>query len=98
MLYNIIMRLLLAPNITIHYSFALSKTYVHILQSEEETEHNVGRFVWPTAVLMLEHMISSGICHYDAPLIIELGAGCGVLGMGLAHALSVTSSQNVPID
>ena len=62
---------------------------------EEETEHNVGRFVWPTAVLMLKHIISSNIC-LDVSLIIELGAGCGVLGMGLAHALSV-SSQDVPI-
>jgi len=75
-------------------------TYLHLpyhcnLQyREEETEHNVGRFVWPTAVLMLEHIISSNIC--DASLIIELGAGCGVLGMGLAHSLSV-SSQDVPI-
>lgn len=61
--------------------------------SEEETEHNVGRFVWPTAVLMLEHIISSEICH-NASLIIELGAGCGVLGMGLAHALSVVTPSS----
>ena len=69
--------------------------HCHLQYREEETEHNVGRFVWPTAVLMLEHIISSNICH-DASLIVELGAGCGVLGMGLAHALS-PSSQYVPI-
>ena len=55
----------------------------------------MGRFVWPTAVLMLEHIISSSISHH-ASLIVELGAGCGVLGMGLAHAL-LSFSQNVPI-
>ena len=72
--------------------------HCHLQYREEETEHNVGRFVWPTAVLMLEHIISHKICH-DASLIIELGAGCGVLGMGLAHAMSVVSSlsQDVPL-
>lgn len=60
---------------------------------EDEVEDNVGRFVWPTAVPMLRHMMSSKIIHDGPSLFVELGAGCGVLGMGLAAAASVAAEE-----
>jgi len=63
----------------------------------DDVEENVGRFVWPTAVPLLRHIIddsdsssssssSSSLDIQNCRLIVELGAGCGVLGMGLAAA------------
>lgn len=55
--------------------------------NDEDVEENVGRFIWPTALPMMKHILKmilpSDECYNDT-IIIELGAGCGLLGMGLA--------------
>lgn len=60
------------------------------LASDEEggdVEEHVGRFVWPAAVPMLRHItMSSSFDIKKYRLVVELGAGCGVLGMGMAAA------------
>lgn len=64
---------------------------------EEETndlEDSIGRFIWPAAAPMLRHLLLSDNNSTKANylnktcsvIIVELGAGCGVLGMGLAAA------------
>eukprot|EP00977_Amphora_coffeiformis_P020828 scaffold8579_cov153-Amphora_coffeaeformis.AAC.3 len=69
---------------------------------DEGLEDSIGRFVWPTAVPLLRHMLQSssssssssdtGITHgwwqSSSLLMVELGAGCGVLGMGMAAAVA----------
>jgi predicted nicotinamide N-methyase len=51
------------------------------------TIDTTGRWVWPTAVPLLHRLLdecaaSSSSSHSNT--VLELGAGCGVLGMGLA--------------
>jgi predicted nicotinamide N-methyase len=53
------------------------------------TIDTTGRWVWPTAVPLLHRLLddcaassSSSLSHSNT--VLELGAGCGVLGMGLA--------------
>lgn len=54
-------------------------------EEDEDVEEAVGRFVWPTAMPLLRHMLSQQQpLKGSSVLVIELGAGCGVLGMGLA--------------
>lgn len=53
--------------------------------NDEDVEENVGRFVWPTALPMMKHIREHILPAYtDDTIMIELGAGCGLLGMGLA--------------
>ena len=64
-------------------------------EEENGLEDSIGRFIWPAAVPMLRHMLlpdddSTTTKNYlkktSSVIIVELGAGCGVLGMGLAVA------------
>jgi hypothetical protein len=51
-----------------------------------------GRIVWPTAVPLMERIQSDYLENHGSPCrVLELGSGCGVLGMGLA----ATGSANV---
>ena len=54
-------------------------------EGQENVEESVGRFVWPTARPLLRHLANINI-HQSTVVVVELGAGCGVLGMGLAAA------------
>ncbi|KAL3795269.1 hypothetical protein HJC23_008354 [Cyclotella cryptica] len=49
-----------------------------------DVEECVGRFVWPTAVPMLNHLRREMPALASSTIAVELGAGCGVLSMGLA--------------
>lgn len=57
---------------------------------ENDVEQAVGRFVWPTARPLLRHLLGHGGLvlkpNKKRLLVLEVGAGCGVLGMGLAQA------------
>ena len=56
---------------------------------DDKVEDSVGRFIWPTAVPLLRHIIHASDDNQttiSSRLIVELGAGCGVLGMGLLAA------------
>ena len=50
-----------------------------------DVEDNVGRFIWPTAMPMMKHIRETILpsCAKNI-ILIELGAGCGLLGMGIA--------------
>ena len=63
-------------------------------EEENGLEDSIGRFIWPTSAPMLRHMLLSDdittpknyLEKTSSVIIVELGAGCGVLGMGLAAA------------
>ena len=63
-------------------------------EEENGLEDSIGRFIWPAAAPMLRHMLLSDeitttknyLKKTSSVIIVELGAGCGVLGMGLAAA------------
>lgn len=55
----------------------------------EETEDAVGRFVWPTALPLLRHLSQQQEAEGKPLVVIELGSGCGVLGMGLAASSTI---------
>ena len=87
---------------------------------DDDVEDAVGRFVWPTALPLLRHIVkewdvvgdddddenanekegkttkneSNNIIRHIPKLIVvvELGAGCGVLGMGLTASLAAASA------
>ena len=72
-----------------------SSLSIKILEDlEEETdgqdvEEHVGRFLWPTARPMMKILQEQLLLLHspDEPehtIVVELGAGCGLLGMGLA--------------
>ena len=71
-----------------------SSLSIKILEDlEEETdgqdvEEHVGRFLWPTARPMMkilqEQMYSNVSPETEHTIVVELGSGCGLLGMGLA--------------
>ena len=68
---------------------------------DDKVEDSVGRFIWPTAVPLLRHIIHSSGCGNNRKasctrLIVELGAGCGVLGMGLLAAALQEQQQQSP--
>ena len=59
---------------------------------KNDVEQAVGRFVWPTARPLLRHLLGHGGIVLKNPnekrvVVLEVGAGCGVLGMGLAQAV-----------
>ncbi|KAI9750572.1 MAG: hypothetical protein M4579_006422, partial [Chaenotheca gracillima] len=68
-----------------------------ILSIAEETGESIARHVWDAGVILLDslsrqtgdlpslqHMIES---HADKLKVIELGSGCGIVGLGLAQTL-----------
>jgi predicted nicotinamide N-methyase len=69
--------------------------------NDEDVEKNVGRFVWPTALPMMKHIREDILpSNTEDTIIVELGAGCGLLGMGLAatrkfHQVIITDHDDV---
>jgi len=69
----------------------IGTTYLRIFEDlndendDEEVEDNVGRLIWPTSLPMMTHINQeiSPLCSKDT-IVVELGSGCGLLGMGLA--------------
>jgi predicted nicotinamide N-methyase len=51
---------------------------------DDDVEERVGRFIWPTAVPMMTHLRREMPPLSSSTIVVELGAGCGVLSMGLA--------------
>lgn len=51
---------------------------------DDDVEERVGRFIWPTAVPMMTHLLREMTTLSSSTIVVELGAGCGVLSMGLA--------------
>lgn len=71
------------------FSVNVGEVFLSILEdladNDEEVEENVGRFIWPTALPMMKHIREHILPSYpDDTMLLELGAGCGLLGMGLA--------------
>jgi len=70
-------------------------------QDDEDVEENVGRFIWPTAMPMMKHIHENILPSFTKNMIlIELGAGCGLLGMGLAtthkfHKVIITDHDDL---
>jgi predicted nicotinamide N-methyase len=54
-------------------------------ETDEDVEGNVGRFIWPTALPMMTHLHEHVLKQTSTKetIVVELGAGCGVLSMGL---------------
>ena len=54
----------------------------------QDVEEHVGRFLWPTARPMMKILQEQLLLHSphetEHTIVVELGAGCGLLGMGLA--------------
>ena len=88
----------ITPGITLRILEDLSED-----DEQDEVEDAVGRLVWPTAVPLLRHIWSENdTWNNNNKLIVELGAGCGVLGMGLvatsAAAISGTTVHHTASD
>lgn len=63
--------------------------HIHIIEDLEDNdgdvEENVGRFIWPTALPMMKYIRDEVLSpSTENTVVVELGAGCGLLGMGLA--------------
>jgi len=79
----------ISPTITLRILEDLSSDE----EEDEDVEDSVGRFIWPTSIPLLRQILASfqqptlsslKTAKKSVTIVVELGAGCGVLGMGLA--------------
>lgn len=83
------------------------EVHLHIVEDlddnndDDDVEENVGRFIWPTALPMMKYIREEILpSSTEDTVVIELGAGCGLLGMGLAahhkfHRVIITDHDDV---
>lgn len=80
----------LANTAIIVYRFPNGTTELQIQQDSQVQEQHTGGIVWETSVLLLNYLVLSK--KNLGKRVLELGAGCGLLGLGLA-LLSNTAVQ-----
>mmetsp|Transcript_37948 Transcript_37948/g.82545 ORF Transcript_37948/g.82545 Transcript_37948/m.82545 type:complete len:444 (+) Transcript_37948:230-1561(+) len=78
----------------------LMEILIHQVTSEKETDtHDVGFVMWPSSVLLSRYIVDhpsivldSGVSGGDS-MILELGAGCGLVGLTAATLLKQSGNE-----
>ncbi|GAX25702.1 hypothetical protein FisN_14Lh010 [Fistulifera solaris] len=74
----------LANTPVVTFRFPNKARTLHIHQDSQVHEQHTGGIVWETSVLLLNFLLLSKV--KIGKNVLELGAGCGLLGLGLALA------------